>query len=128
MSNVKTYRVSADWFSDAEITLQVDHDVLTPELATLINDFWSDAADRLQQADGDVVRAVIRLFGAATISFFMGDGGASFGPKAKGDDYWTKAVLEAQHEGWPPLDALGILITAAEVPVVGYEDVTLVAG
>lgn len=127
MSNVKTYRVSADWFSDAEVTLQVDHDVLTDELATLINEFWSSAADRLDQEDGDVVRAVIRLFGCAAISFFMGDGGASFGPKPEGDRYWTKAVLEDQNEGWPPLDGLGILILAAEVPVVAYDDVTLVA-
>ena len=127
MSNVKTYRVAADWFSDAEITLQVDHDVLTPELATLINEFWVNSVDRVEQEDGDVVLAVIRLFGSSAITFFMSDGGAFFGPTPEGNRHWTKAVLEYQNEGWPPLEALGILIAAAEVPVVGYDDVTLVA-
>ena len=39
MSNVKTYIVTASWFEDSSVKLRVDHDVLTPELATLINDF-----------------------------------------------------------------------------------------
>ena len=125
MSNVKTYRISADWFSDAEVTLQVDHDVLTPELATEINQFWSSDADRLDQEGGDVVRAVIRLFGSIAIRFFMADGGASFG--SRGDSrHWTDAVIKEQGEGWPDRDGLGILITEASVPAVGYDDVTVV--
>lgn len=127
MSNVKTYRVSADWFSDAEITLQVDHDVLTQDLATEINQFWSSAADRLDQEDGDVVHAVIRLFGSAAIQHFMADGGTSFGPYANGDSHCTQAVIDEQGEGWPDCAGIGILITSAEVPAVGYDDVTLVA-
>jgi len=39
MPNVKTYRVKEDW-KDYEVWLEVDHDVLTQELAELINDFW----------------------------------------------------------------------------------------
>lgn len=126
MSNVKTYRVSADWFSDAEITLQVDHDVLTQDLATEINQFWSSAADRLDQEDGDVVRAVVRLFGSVAIHYFMAEGGVHFSPRG-GDRHWTEAVLKEQVEGWPDCAGLGILITAAEVPAVGYDDVTVVA-
>ena len=74
MSNIKTYKVVAASFDDAEVNLQVDHDVLTPDLATLINTFWSGAEDRLAQENGDVVRAVVRLFGSCAISFFMSDG------------------------------------------------------
>lgn len=125
MSAVKIYQVSANWFSDAEITLQVNHDVLTQELATEINQFWSGADDRLDQEDGDVVRAVIRLFGAQAIRYFMAEGGASFSP-LEPDRYWTDEVLKEQAEGWPDCDGLGILITEAEVPVVGYDDVTMV--
>lgn len=39
MSNIKTYTVKASWFNDAEVSLQVDHSILTPELAKEINDF-----------------------------------------------------------------------------------------
>jgi len=125
MSTHATYRVTADWFSDAEVTLQVDLDVLTPALAAEINKFWSSAEDRLQDEDGDVVRAVVRMFGAAAIRHFMDDGGASFGPRSEGDRYWTEEVFKAQVEGWPDLDGLGILILGAEVSAVGYDDVTL---
>ncbi len=127
MSNLKTYRVAADWFGDAEVTLQVDHDVLTPELATEINQFWSDADGRLADESDDVVRTVIRMFGAAAIRFFMDDGGAHFGPRAEGDRHWTAEVLKAQAEGWPGIDGLGILITMADVSTVGYDDVELEA-
>lgn len=126
MSNLKTYRVKAAWFDDAEVSLQVDHDILKPELATLINSFWSDADARLADEDEDVVRAVIRLFGAAAIRYMMADGGASFGPVQK-DWYWTKEVIRDQGEGWPDWESLGILIVGAEVSPVGYDDVTLEA-
>lgn len=127
MSNFTTYRVAADSFSDAEVTLQVDLDVLTPALAAEINNFWSHPKDRLQAEDGDVVRAVVRMFGEAAIRHFMADGGASFGPCPWGDRQMTAAVLKAQVEGWPDIDGLGIGIVGAEVSAVGYHDVTLEA-
>jgi hypothetical protein len=127
MSNITTYRVAADSFSDAEVTLQVDLDVLTPALAAEINNFWSHPKDRLQAEDGDVVRAVVRMFGEAAIRHFMADGGASFGPCPWGDRQMTAEVLKAQVEGWPDIDGLGIGIVGAEVSAVGYHDVTLEA-
>lgn len=127
MSNITTYRVAAAWFSDAEVTLQVDLDVLTPALAAEINNFWSHPKDRLQAEDGDVVRAVVRMFGEAAIRHFMADGGASFGPCPWGDRQMTAEVLKAQVEGWPDIDGLGIGIVGAEVSAVGYHDVTLEA-
>lgn len=125
MSNLKTYRVKAAWFDDAEVTLRVDHDILTPALATEINNFWSEADARLAEENDDVVRAVIRLFGSRAIAFFMADGGACIG--GGGDRYWTGRVIKEQHEGWPDVDSLGILICAVSVESVGYDSVTLEA-
>ena len=128
MSTPATYTVSADWFSDAQVTLLVDFDVLTPELATEINSFWSGAEDRLHAEDGNVQLAVVRLFGSTAIRYFMADGGASFGwgvPTL--DAYWTQKVIDDQGEGWPDAEGLGILIMAAEVSVVDYDGVTLEA-
>ena len=125
MSNLKTYRVKADWYDDAEVTLRVNHDILTPELATQINQFWSGEGDRLGQEGGDVVRAVIRLFGSAAIAFFISDGAQMGGGNSR---YWTERVIKAQHEGWPDVDSLGILIGAVFVGSVGYDDVSLEGG
>lgn len=127
MSNVKNYIVTASWFDDAAVTRRVDHDVLTQALATEINDFWSDSVSRLDDEGGDVVRAVIRLFGSVAIRYYMALGGAAFGPYAEGERNQTDAVIKNQGEGWPEYYELGILIVAAEVPAVGYSDVTLVA-
>lgn len=125
MSNLKSYRVTAAWFNDAEVTLEVNLDVLTPALAAEINNFWSGANERLQAEDDDIVRTVVRMFGGAAIRHFMEDGGASFGPCPWGDRQMTTEVLKAQVEGWPDIDGLGILISAAEVSAVEYHDVTL---
>lgn len=124
MSTTATYKVVATWFDGSEVTLQVDLDVLTKELATLINEFWSDADERLRGENGDVVRAVIRLFGSVAISYFLSRGGVTFSKKQDGR-YWTQAVIDAQHEGWPDFDGLGILITDASVDSACYDDVTL---
>ena len=123
--STSTYRVFVHLASDAEVTLQVDLDVLTPKLATEINEFWAGANQRLRAEDGDVVLAVVRMFGQVAINHFLADGGASFGPTS--DPYWTRQVIEAQGEGWPDVDGLGILITAAEVFFFDYEDVFLEA-
>lgn len=127
MSTLETYIVTASWFDDSGVTLRVDHGVLTPELATLINDFWSGNDGRLQAEGDDVVRAVVRMFGAAAIRFFMGVGGARFVANLKDGRDWTAQVLSAQMEGWPDLDSLGILIVSADVSAVDYDDVTLEA-
>lgn len=127
MSLITIHRVAASWFDDAAVILRVDHSVLTKELATEINQFWSGADGRLSDEGGNVVHAVVRLFGACAIHYFMSNGGASAKPQEEIGRYWTGEVIKAQGEGWPSLDALGILITAAEVNVVGFEDVTLEA-
>ena len=128
--NIKTFKVTADWYPDAQVTLHVDLDVLTPALAQEINAFWSGAGSRLGDDGGDVIRAVVRDFGATAIRCFMADGGASFGPFVPGEGEAirrTQDVIDEQGEGWPDTAGLGIQILWAEVSVVGFEDVCLEA-
>ena len=128
MSTIKTYTVKASWFNDAEVTLQVDHDVLTAELATEINSFWGDADSRLASEDEDAVKAVVRLFGARAIAVLMEQGGADFGNKRpETNKWWTQKVIDEQGEGWPDAEDLGILIQACSVQSVGFDDVDLEA-
>lgn len=123
--NYKNYTVQA---GDHEVRMRVDLDKLTPQLANLINDFWSDYEGRLEEENDNVVHAVIRLFGVAAIQYFLRDGGASFCSSVQPfRRSRTADVLDDQHEGWPSLDDLGILITGADVHVPTYYEATLIA-
>jgi len=128
MSNIKTYTVKASWFNDAEVTLQVDHSILTPELAKEINDFWSDASYRLLQEGQDVVRVVIRMFGARTISLAMEQGGWSFSKQSSVVGLRTaQDVIDSFSEGWPKAEELGISVIHVDADSVGFDDVELEA-
>jgi hypothetical protein len=56
----KRYVITED-LRGLEVTLEVDHDVLTPERAEEINNFWIEPDARLAAAADDVVRAVILM-------------------------------------------------------------------
>lgn len=128
MSTIKTYTVKASWFNDAEVTLQVDHDLLTPELAKEINDFWSDASYRLRKEDEDVVRVVIRMFGARTISLAMEQGGWDFSKQSVVAGLRTaQEVINSYGEGWPKAEELGIYVIQVAADSVGFDDVELEA-
>lgn len=128
MSNIKTYTVKASWFNDAEVTLQVDHDLLTPELATEINTFWSNSDSRLAAEDENVVRAVIRMFGARAIALAMEEGGWDFSNQPYAVGLRTaKDVIDSYGEGWPKAEALGISVIHAAADSVGFDDVELEA-
>jgi hypothetical protein len=127
MSNIKTYTAKASFFNDSEVTLQVDHDILTPELAKEINDFWSDNEYRLDEENQDVVRAVIRLFGTRAIAVAMKQGW-DFSFRSYEDGIRNAAdVIEHDGEGWPKAEELGIAITDAVGYIVGFDDVQLEA-
>ncbi|EPD41311.1 DUF2528 family protein [Delftia tsuruhatensis] len=122
--NKKTFTVTSTWDEYAQVTLQVDLDILTPALATEINQFWSDADWRLGKESGDVVRTVVRMFGHKAIVYMMGIGGAEVSNLA-GDDFWTRSVLSEDDEGWPECKDLGILIIEASVGMCGYDEMEL---
>ena len=128
MSNLKTYTVKASWFNDAEVTLQVGHDLLTPEMAKEINDFWSEANYRLLQEDQDVVRVVIRMFGARTISLAMEQGGWDFSKQSVVAGLRTaQEVIDSYGEGWPKAEELGIYVIQVAADSVGFDNVELEA-
>lgn len=127
MSTLANYLVTAPCFDDALVSLQVDLGVLTPALATEINTFWSGADDRLDAEDGDVVRAVVRLFGVCVIQYFMRQGGIGASASEEVSRIWTQEVIEAQCEGWPDVDRLGILIKSVHVSEVSFEIVEMEA-
>lgn len=134
-SNIKRYIVKEVW-KEYEVTLEVNHARLTPEVATMLNNFWSDSKDRLRTESGDPVRAVIRYFGKTMINMMLSEGGSSFCiDKGKSNYFgcpgpiWTKDLHE--EEGWggsidnDPYGWCGIRVVAAEVEAPGFGDVEL---
>lgn len=129
MSTIKTFKVS-DWSDNFSVVLEVDLDKLTPELAEQINNFRGSAEDHLEAEDGDVVRAVIRLYGSHMIALLVEDGGAYLSPSRVPGlcEAWTKKMQE--EEGWPggdgtPHGALGIRLLQADVQIPGFDDLEL---
>jgi len=126
MMTVKTYRVTAPHCDDSSVTLAVDLSILTPTLASEINNFWMDADYRLLLVAGDPVMAVVRLFGTRAINYLLTIGGADIVAQREEDrDWWTNSVLDAQVEGWPSYGSLGIKIIEAVVGGTHYDSVEL---
>lgn len=134
---IKRYTVSDTW-KDYQVTLEVDHGVLTEERAKEINGFWSDDDYRVSDENGDVVRAVIRLFGQRMINLLLAEGGGCFSsqgewPLSAGSlgvaTIWTKDLHN--EEGWggsvegDPYGWCGIRLLAADVENAAFDSVTL---
>lgn len=130
MANLKKFKV-ADWADQFVLVLEVDLDKLTPALATEINNFWGGADDRLNEEGCDVVKAVIRLYGARVIGLMADCGGADYRAPASQTcvSTWDKD-MQAE-EGWPPADGTpggmaGIRLLEATVEIPGFDDLELV--
>lgn len=95
---IRRYQV-LESFKDYEVTLEVDHSILTQERATQINSFWTSDDDRLDEENGDVVRTVIRMAGQTLINLMLEWGDVDFSD-AEGErgDIWSKELREL--EGW----------------------------
>lgn len=96
---IKRYNV---WHGDtgADVTLEVDCDVLTPELAAQINNFTTDADVRLAAAEDDVVAAVVALAASWFLSYVLDTNECL-------NTYGMQREFNAL-EGWPPDGAHGI--------------------
>lgn len=118
---IKRYNV---WHQEtgADVTLDVDCDVLTPELATQINSFTIDADERLAAADDDVVAAVV----AMAASWFLGyvldtiESLNTYGMQRAFDalEGWPSdgahGIRLVEWEGRPDLDSAGLVLSELE--------------
>lgn len=125
MSTLKRYQVSFD--DDASVTLEVNTEVLTVDLAHIINSFWSGAEERIVEQGMDVVLAVVRLFGVCAIQSMTHEEAGDFDVhNVNASSYWTDRVIEMQVEGWPDAEGLGIRIIEANLrPSYDYFDAEL---
>lgn len=129
--DIKRYVVRDTW-KEYEVTMEVNHNVLTVERATLINQFWTGHEDRVEHLGGDVVQAVIQMFGQNAICAYLNDNGANFGD---GDNWLiNKCSQELRaEEGWggeaedasDPFGWCGIRIVGADVSMPEYEELDI---
>lgn len=122
---IKKYRVTDE--AENYVELLVDTDVLTPALATEINEFWFESDSRLADQNDDVVATVVRLFGVLALRHFQEDGGVSFADQLQGNHahLMTNRVI-GDAEGWPCSSfELGIQIVDALVEPVVFDTVRL---
>lgn len=94
METVKKYEVTD--FEGNEVHFEVDHSVLTTDNATEINDFWSGADERLDDAEGDVVKAVLKHAFQVVIALMHRHGWDSVNKK-QSDSFTSDFHSE---EGW----------------------------
>lgn len=110
----KRYKLAVGFGEEISVTVEVDHDVLTPELAKEINDFWTSADEVLAAANDDIVLAAVRRAGPYLIGAVL-EGCNLYGAQ--------KELDEA--EGWPPRGAHGIKIVDFEIPDMGSVDLEM---
>ncbi len=112
-SNKQKYNVTVDLFHvEWEIDFEIDHSVMTDKDLHLINNFWSNSEDRLDDCDGDIVQVVLKML-ARDALFLMVECPTS-----------EKGLIERfkSEEGWPALDgSTGILITYVEALDLDYD-------
>ncbi|HEY0955361.1 MAG TPA: DUF2528 family protein [Pseudoxanthomonas sp.] len=97
----KRYVIDHSEIFDIQVALEVDHDLLTPELASEINGFFIDADDRLEDADEDPVLAVIKLAASIFLSYVL-DVNQSLNTEG------MQHAFDTQYEGWPDAGKHGI--------------------
>lgn len=113
----RTFRFDAGM--DMSVTIEVDLDVLTVDMATAIDEFWAEADEVLAEingfgaaaddvlgaSDGDVIVAATRRAATRLLSTLI-------------DGYtgeWAVTQL-CESEGWPPKEQLGMRVVDFELP------------
>ncbi|MFZ2986605.1 DUF2528 family protein [Ideonella sp.] len=85
------------------ITVQVDTTVMTPEIATEVNNFWSGAEGVLRASKGDIIQAVARRALSVLVDNVLAGWNLAYCAEELG-----------KQEGWP--EAHGITVIGYEFP------------
>ncbi|WP_024303345.1 DUF2528 family protein [Pseudogulbenkiania sp. MAI-1] len=89
---IQRYCLSWDW--KADVVVDIDREIATDEKLHMINNFWTNAEDRLEEANGDVLVAVLKMLCTKVVSMSI--------------EYLDVKDIFAKRggatEGWPALD------------------------
>ena len=97
---IKKYKVEHD--SGAEMTVEIDHSIMTEEQLHELNNFWSTATERIGDEDGNVLHAVLKLL-LERVLLVQLEGGYSIQGVINSFD-WDYQHGNGGQEGYPKLD------------------------
>ena len=115
MAQIKKYELEDDSYN--EVHLEVDHSVLTKEIATEINEFWSDADSRLSDCD-DVIKDVLKLVFCTIVGLMRHKGWDCI--NSRNAESFTKDFQS--EEGW---GQCGIKVTYVDIPQLDFADISI---
>jgi len=99
MGNKKRYLLEHDG-TYFDMTIEIDHDLVTDKELTEINEFWTRSEERLDAAGGDVLKAVLRMLCQCVIHLQF-----EYGYNAQGiRDLFDWDKRHNGQEGWPKMD------------------------
>ena len=114
---IKKYKVSHD--SGAEMTVEIDHSIMTENELHELNNFWSGAKDRLSDEDGNILEVALKLLLERVLSVQF-EGGLNTQGVINAFD-WDYPHGNGGQEGYPKLDgSIGIKLLDVE----GFEFLT----
>lgn len=87
---IKRYKLKYDWMH--EVIVEIDDEKCTDDLLHEINNFWSDAEYRLDEAKGNILNAVLTMLCTTALILSIQELNAQ------------AHLAEGKEEGWPPLD------------------------
>lgn len=120
MSKLITMKLD-QWDIQCEVVINLDEEKFTKQLATEINDFWSGSESRLDDNDGNVIHAALKLYAA---EFFQQLAFNNF----KSAEWLTDRFNWEKGNGIEGFDSLrtaGITIMSAESWFIESEHITL---
>ncbi len=119
MSDIKRYEIN--WNDCAFMTVEVDHSKVTEEALHETNNFWSGAEDRIDDEDGSVLNAVLKMLANACFTEAW-SGGWGVSRVVDRFDYDCK-FGNGGIEGWPKMDgSSGIKLIACDVSLFTPHD------
>lgn len=109
---IKRYTLTHDFVRD--VVIEIDDSICTDALLHEINNFWSNAKFRLDEAAGNITLAVLKMLAERcwmlSTHYFV-------------DSYLTK---EHNEEGWPILDGRhGIKLISVDDFTIDSDDIRL---
>ena len=118
MPNIKKYTIR-EW-NNNEAVFVVDHDKATDKLFHEVNNFFCDAKSRLDDEDGNVTVAVLKMIAKYCFTEQVSNPLNNYGIMSH---FGTDERPEKYVEGFPRLDgSFGILLLRVDVPEIEIDD------
>lgn len=108
----KRYTVAYGWSFD--MVVDIDHSICTEDKLNEINSFWSSADWRLEQAKGDITKAVLKMLALTAFRMTISE----FDP--------VGVLRRGEEEGWPKLDgSYGITLVSLDDFELDEDEITI---